>query len=66
MRAKVILNPWANHGRALDLKEDILTWGKEYGDLDLVLTDHPGHATELATAAVGSLATLSSKPPPSV
>lgn len=52
MRVKVILNPSADKGRAIQLKSQLEAWGQEYGGFDLVLTQQPGHATELARQAV--------------
>ena len=52
MRALIILNPAADHGRALKLKEQLLVWGNRYADLDLWLTERRGHERELAERAV--------------
>ncbi|MCI0395470.1 MAG: diacylglycerol kinase family lipid kinase [Chloroflexi bacterium] len=52
MRAQVILNPWADRGRAGQLADQIRAWASDYGGLDLVTTEEPGHAKKLATAAV--------------
>ena len=38
MRRKVILNPWANRGRAIELKDSIIDWFAGYGDVDVALT----------------------------
>lgn len=52
MRVKVILNPAADKGRAIQLKGDIEAWGRTMEGFDLVLTTQPGHASELARQAV--------------
>jgi diacylglycerol kinase (ATP) len=54
MRALVILNPSADHGRAIKYREIILVGCREYADVDLVLTEYSGHARELARASVDS------------
>ncbi len=54
MRALVILNPSADHGRAIKYREHILVGCREYADVDLVLTEYSGHARELARASVDS------------
>ena len=51
MRVKVILNPWADRGRAAQLQETLEGYGAEYGGLDVVLTQAPGHAAILARLA---------------
>lgn len=51
MRAKVIFNPAADHGRAIQLEEPILNWCRAYGQIDLVRTERNGHAFELAREA---------------
>lgn len=51
MRVRIILNPWSDRGRAVSYREPILQWTQPYGDADLVLTERPGHAKELAMAA---------------
>jgi diacylglycerol kinase (ATP) len=51
VRVKIILNPWSDRGRAIAYRESILQWSRPYGQADLVLTERPGHAKELATAA---------------
>lgn len=51
MRVKVILNPWSDRGRAQQQKEKILALGQQYGGLDLVLTERPGHGRALARQA---------------
>lgn len=52
MRVKVILNPAADKGRALQLKESIESWGRTFAEFGLALTAQPGHATELTRQAV--------------
>lgn len=53
MRARVILNPWADHGRAARLANSIEGWGNSFGgQIDIVLTTEPGHARTLAEEAV--------------
>lgn len=52
MRAKVILNPTANHGRASKLADKIIAWGSEYGELEIDQSERIGHATILARQAV--------------
>lgn len=54
MRVKVILNPAADHGRAIKLREQILSGCREYADVDLALTEYAGHALALARASVDS------------
>ncbi|MDT8305762.1 MAG: diacylglycerol kinase family lipid kinase [Anaerolineae bacterium] len=51
MRVQVILNPWADRGRAVRLKDDLGAWGAQHGGLEVVLTQSPGHAAMLARAA---------------
>lgn len=51
MRAKIILNPWSDQRRAAQRKEQIETLARQYGAVDIVLTERPGHATELARQA---------------
>jgi diacylglycerol kinase (ATP) len=52
MRVKVILNPWSDRGRAAKLQDQIPEWARQAGgELDLVLTDRPGHAKQLAREA---------------
>ncbi len=51
MRARVILNPSADHGRAGALQDQILAYCREYGEADLVKSEQTGHATELAREA---------------
>jgi len=52
MRVRVIFNPMANHGQSRHLMEKIDSLGKPYGQFDVVATEYPGHATELARAAM--------------
>ena len=52
VRRKVILNPWANRGSAIELKDSILDWFSGYGGVDLALTSSQGHATRLASEAI--------------
>lgn len=52
MKTQIILNPAADHGRAQQLKEEILDWAREYGDITLVSTRKPGDGRHLAEAAV--------------
>jgi diacylglycerol kinase (ATP) len=51
VRVKIILNPWSDRGRARVYCEPIRQWIRPFGQPDLVLTERPGHAKELATAA---------------
>lgn len=51
MRVKVILNPWADRGRAIKVKDDLVSWAAKYGDVDVALTQAPGHAAILAHEA---------------
>jgi diacylglycerol kinase (ATP) len=52
MRVKVILNPWSDRGRAAKLEQQIPVWARQAGgELDLVLTERPGHAKQLAREA---------------
>jgi YegS/Rv2252/BmrU family lipid kinase len=51
MRVKVILNPWADRGRGIQQKELIEKLGQQHGGLDLVVTQRPRHAQELALQA---------------
>ena len=52
MRVKVIINPRSGRGRAREQTGLIDTLGHRYGELDIVPTQRPGHATELARAAI--------------
>jgi diacylglycerol kinase (ATP) len=52
MHIKVILNPWSDRGRAAKLKDQIPVWARQAGgNLDLVLTERPGHGKQLAREA---------------
>ncbi|MFO7538443.1 MAG: diacylglycerol kinase family lipid kinase [Chloroflexota bacterium] len=52
MRVKVILNPWSDRGRAAKLEQQIPVWARQAGgELELVLTERPGHAKQLAREA---------------
>lgn len=52
MKAKVILNPYAGRWLALNKKADAESALKAAGvDYDLVMTERPGHGTELAAQA---------------
>jgi diacylglycerol kinase (ATP) len=48
---QIILNPWADRGRAVRVKEALETWGGKHGESEVVLTQGPGHAAILARAA---------------
>jgi YegS/Rv2252/BmrU family lipid kinase len=52
MRTVVILNPMADHGRTQRLAAVIPRWAAEFDGCDLWLTEHPGHATDLARKAL--------------
>jgi diacylglycerol kinase (ATP) len=53
MRVKVILNPWADHGRAAGMAKQIEQWGTSYGgQFDVVMTTEPGHGRTLAREAL--------------
>jgi len=52
VRRKVILNPWANRGRAIELKDELEEQFSSYGEVDISLTNSEGHATRLAEEAV--------------
>lgn len=52
MRVKVILNPWADRGRAHNLSDQIEAWGRHFGEITVVHTEAPGQATALAEEAV--------------
>jgi YegS/Rv2252/BmrU family lipid kinase len=54
VRVKVILNPWADHGRAIQMRDEIERWGARHGELEVVLTHEPGEAVELATEAAAA------------
>lgn len=51
MRVKIILNPWSDQRRAVQRKEQIETLTRLYGRADIVLTERPGHAADLARQA---------------
>lgn len=51
MRIRVILNPWADRGRAGALVDKLSEWSRPFGSLDVVLTAEPGHAKTLAAQA---------------
>ncbi|MEJ2747358.1 MAG: diacylglycerol kinase family lipid kinase [Anaerolineae bacterium] len=51
MRVKIILNPWSDQRRAIQRKAQIETAVQQHGTADLVLTERPGHAVELARQA---------------
>jgi YegS/Rv2252/BmrU family lipid kinase len=51
MRVQVILNPWADRGRGAQQAELIQRVAQQYGGVDLVTTNRPGHAIELARQA---------------
>lgn len=51
MRVKVVLNPWSDRGRAIKQKERIEAAARQYDTLDLVMSEQPGHAQDLARAA---------------
>lgn len=53
MRVKVILNPRSGQGRVREQSTMISALGRLYGDLTIVPTQYPKHATELARAAAG-------------
>ncbi len=53
MRVRIIMNPWSDQQRAKQHKDRIEQIGKKYhNDLDIVLTERPGHGKELARLAV--------------
>ncbi len=54
MSIKVILNPRADLGRGVTHLGTIQEAAESLGEIDLVLTTHPGHAEELAMAAVNN------------
>ncbi|MCP4416591.1 MAG: diacylglycerol kinase family lipid kinase [Chloroflexi bacterium] len=51
MRVKVILNPWADRGRGAMQAAVIDQVSQRYGGVDLVESERPGHALELARQA---------------
>ena len=54
MRVRVILNPWSDQGQAIRHKEHIERVGIKYGEIEIVLTERPGHGIELARQAADS------------
>ncbi len=52
MAAKVILNPSADLGNGITYLETIEKAARPLGELDIVLSEFPGHAVELAQTAV--------------
>lgn len=54
MRVKVILNPWSDRGQAIQQEDTIKVAARQYGGLDIVLTERPGHAQELARQAAST------------
>ncbi|MEM7114148.1 MAG: diacylglycerol kinase family protein [Chloroflexota bacterium] len=52
MRIKVILNPWSDRGRAREQATRIEAAAEAHGGVDLVLTEKPGQAQQLAREAV--------------
>jgi YegS/Rv2252/BmrU family lipid kinase len=52
MRAKIIFNPAADHGRASQLEDQILNWCLEFCQADFVRTERNGHAYEIARQTV--------------
>lgn len=54
MHVHVILNPRADRGRALQLKDKLLEWGQGQGRLTLETTTRPNHAAELAQQAAAA------------
>ncbi|MBX3056492.1 MAG: diacylglycerol kinase family lipid kinase [Anaerolineae bacterium] len=48
MRAKVILNPYADNGRGRQCQALIETAAQPYGGIEIALTEYPGHGRELA------------------
>jgi diacylglycerol kinase (ATP) len=48
---QIILNPWADRGRAIKVKDALETWGARHGETKVVLTEGPGHGAILARAA---------------
>lgn len=51
MRVKVILNPWSDRGRAIQRKAQIEAYGRQHGQLDVVVTQGPGDGRRLAEQA---------------
>ena len=54
MRVKLILNPAADRGRAIRLREDLIRSAAAYGPLDVALTDGAGSAVKIATEATAN------------
>lgn len=52
VRVKVILNPWADRGRAAEFEVPIARWGSRFGKIEVNLTEAPGEAIALAAGAV--------------
>jgi YegS/Rv2252/BmrU family lipid kinase len=52
VRSRIIFNPWANRGKAVELQDTIKRLVNNYSDVDVALTDSQGHATKLASEAV--------------
>jgi len=52
VRTKVILNPYADHGRAIESADSIRKKCQVYAIADLSLTENAGQATELARDAI--------------
>ncbi len=50
-KAKLILNPQANHGRAYETAGDLRHLGDDLGGAEWVGTEYPGHAVQLARDA---------------
>jgi diacylglycerol kinase (ATP) len=50
-KIKVIFNPQANRGRNLQLAEELHQLTNKLGGADWVVTEHPGHAIDLAAQA---------------
>lgn len=50
-KAKLILNPQANHGRAYEIAGDLRHLADDLGSAEWVGTDYPGHAAQLAREA---------------
>lgn len=51
MRAKVILNPYADHGRGRECQAIIESAAQPFGGIEVVLTEYPGHGRDLARQA---------------
>lgn len=51
MRIKVILNPWADRGRAAELVKPIERWGRQFGEIEVAPTEVAGQAAALAATA---------------